>query len=108
MAHAAKGKMVTLPRTKNLSTGKESMHQTGFSDASWGFASHAFAKSARRLNDDKFGCLMNDTQAFVKPTHAWNRSANAATETNLEEDDERACLIYYSGSSDSDSESACK
>ena len=68
MAHAAKGKMVTLPRTKNLSTGKESMHQTGFSDASWGFASHAFAKSACRLNDDKFGCLMNDTQAFVKCT----------------------------------------
>jgi hypothetical protein len=32
MVRAAKGKTVSLPKTFNLSTSKESMRQTGFSD----------------------------------------------------------------------------
>ncbi|KAI0284419.1 hypothetical protein BC826DRAFT_158259 [Russula brevipes] len=36
MAYASKGKMVTVPRTVNHSTGKVPMQQTGFSDAAWG------------------------------------------------------------------------
>ncbi|KAF8479865.1 hypothetical protein JB92DRAFT_2837755 [Gautieria morchelliformis] len=46
-----------------------------------GLCFRAFAKSARGLNDDKFSHLMNDAQAFVKPTRARNRSTNVATET---------------------------
>jgi hypothetical protein len=84
----------------NHFTGIESMRQTGFSDASWGKASRSFAKSASGLGEAKFNSVINDAQRFMKPTRARNRTTDA---TEVEEDDERACLIDYSGS-DSDCE----
>ena len=100
MARAAKGKTVTLPKTMNHTTGKESMRQTGFSDAAWGKVSCSYAKSACGLGKDKFGSVIRDAQGFVKPTRARNRTTDAA---EVEEEDERGCLIDYS-SSDSDCE----
>jgi hypothetical protein len=35
MVRAAKGKKLTLPKILNLSTGKESRQQMGFSDRAW-------------------------------------------------------------------------
>jgi hypothetical protein len=101
MTRAAKGKTVTLPRTMNYSTGKNSMRQTGFSDAAWGKVSRSYTKSARGLDDEKFSSLVDDAQVFVKRTRARNRTTDDV-EVN-DEEDERACLIDYSGS-ESDSE----
>jgi hypothetical protein len=96
MARAAKGKTVTLPRTMNHTTGKESMRQTGFSDASWGKVSRSYTKSACGLGEDKFDSVIRDAQQFVKPIRARNRTTDAVEVD--EEDDERACLIDYPGS----------
>ena len=97
MARAAKGKTVTLPRTMNYSTGKNSMRQTGFSDAAWGQVSRSYTKSAHGLDDEKFSSLIDDAQVFVKRTRARNRTTDG-TEANDLEEDERACLVDYSGS----------
>jgi hypothetical protein len=103
MARAAKGKTVTLPRTVNLSSGKESMRQMGFSDAAWGNASHSYATSARSLAKVKFDVIVKEAQEFVKPTRARNRTTDATETINVDEDDEQACLL-----DNSDSESECK
>jgi hypothetical protein len=50
MAQAARGKMITLPQTLNLSTGKDSTHQMGFSDTAWGKATPSYAKSVSVLS----------------------------------------------------------
>jgi hypothetical protein len=103
MAHAAKGKTVTLPRTVNLSSSKESMRQTGFSDAAWGNASRSYTTSACSLAKVKFDVIVKEAQEFVKPTRARNRTTDATETINVDEDDERACLL-----DNSDSESECK
>jgi hypothetical protein len=50
MVHAVKSKTVNLPKTMNLATGKESMHQTGFSNVAWGKATHNYVKSVCLLS----------------------------------------------------------
>jgi hypothetical protein len=60
MARTSKGKAVTLPHTLNLSTGRESMRQTGFSDAAWGKATRAYAMSAWLLVNNKFDAIIQD------------------------------------------------
>ena len=102
MIHAAKGKTVTLPRTVNLSSGKESMHQTGFSNATWGNASHSYATSACSIITVKFDVIVKEAQEFVKPTRACNKTTNATETININ-DDKWACLL-----NNSDSESECK
>lgn len=97
MARASKGKAVTLPRTINLSTGKESMRQTGFSDASWGKATRGYATSIRSLSNKKFDNIVKEAQAFIKPT----RAKTIPTEViDVDVDSERACLIDNSDSDD--------
>ena len=91
MAHAAKGNMVTLPRTINYSTGKNSMHQTGFSDATWGDISCSYTQSACGLGDKKFSSIIDDAQVFMKRTCAHNMTTDGTEANNLEED-EWACL----------------
>ena len=95
MAHTSKGKTVTLPRTLNHSTGKESMRQTGFSDTAWGKATRGYAKSARALANIKFEAIVKDTQEFMKPIRTRNREVIIIDD---DDDDERACLVDNSGS----------
>jgi spermidine synthase len=71
------------------------MRQTGFSDAAWGDVSRSYTKSACGLSDEKFSSLIDDAQAFVKRTRARNRTTDVV---EVEEEDERACLVDYSGS----------
>ena len=97
MARASKGKTVTLPRTLNHSTGKESMRQTGFSDTAWGKATRGYAKSARVLANIKFETIVKDAQEFMKPIRARNRDTEVIV-VDDDDDDERACLIDNSGS----------
>jgi hypothetical protein len=103
MAQAARGKTITLPRTLNLSTGKESTRQTGFSDAAWGQVTRSYAKSAHALPRAKFNAIVESAQVYAKPIRR-NRSA---TETIVvDQDDERACFVTNSGSeSDEEPES---
>src|ERR1700720_3412521 len=104
MAQAARGKTISLPRTLNLSTGKESMRQTGFSDTAWGKATRGYAKSARALSKAKFAVIIEEAHMFVKPTRARNRTTDATEVIDVDED-ERGCLI---DNSDSESDEECK
>jgi len=103
MVCAAKGKTVTLPQTVNLSSSKESMCQTGFSDAAWGNASCSYATSACSIAKVKFDVIVKEAQEFVKPIHAHNRTTDATETINVDKDDKWACLL-----NNSNAESECK
>ena len=99
MAHASKGKMVTLPRTLNLSTGKDSMCQTGFSDMAWGKATRCYATSVRSLANTKFDAIIQEAREFMKPIQSRGKTTKPTEIINIDDcDDERACLIDNSGS----------
>ena len=76
LSHASKGKAVMLPRTLNMSTGKELMRQTGFSDVAWGKATRGCATSIRSLTNSKFEAIVAAAQPFTKPTRTHNRSSD--------------------------------
>ena len=102
MARGSKGKAVTLPRTLNLSTGKESMRQTGFSDAAWGKTTRDYATSVRSLTNVKYDAIVAAAKPFTKPTRAHNRTS-ASEVIDVDADNERACLV----DNDSDDEDDC-
>ena len=104
MARASKGKTITLPRTLNLSTGKESMRQTGFSDVAWGKATRGYATSARSLANAKFDAIIREAQEFMKPIRARNRTTEPTEIIDIDDDDDkRACLV-----DNSDTDVECK
>ena len=88
MVHAAKGKMVSLHKTFNLSTGKESMCQNGFSYVAWGKATHSYAKSACALTKVKFNGIVQLAQEFMKPNHGCDKSLQALEVICIDSDDE--------------------
>jgi hypothetical protein len=90
MVRAARGKTVNLPKTMNFSTGKESMRQTGFSDASWGKVTRNFAKSARSLSTAKFDIIIKEAEVFMRPVRGCKTKVEII---DVDEDDERACLV---------------
>ena len=106
LARAGRGKTISLPRTFNLSTGKESMRQTGFSDVAWGKATRSYATSACSLTNSKFDAIVQAAQDFMKPVRARNKTAGTVETINIDDDDddERAHLVDNS-ESDSDEES---
>jgi len=93
MAHASKGKMVTFPQSLNLSTAKESMHHTGFSDVAWSRVTHGYATSAHSLMTIKFDAIIQGAWEFMKPIHAHNRTTEAVEILDIDDDDELACLV---------------
>ncbi|KAH9000052.1 hypothetical protein EDB92DRAFT_1939740 [Lactarius akahatsu] len=80
--HAARGKTLTLPKTLNYSTGKDSTRQTGFSDATWGKVTRNYTKSARLLTKAKFDVIIKEAQVFMKPT--WTRTKMAKAGSSRE------------------------
>ena len=68
------------------------MHQTGFSDATWGNISCSYTQSACGLGDKKFSSIIDDAQVFMKRTCAHNMTTDGTEANNLEED-EWACLF---------------
>ena len=93
MVRAANSKTVSLPKTFNPSTGKGSMHQTGFSDISWGKASCSYAKLAHSLTKVKFNGIVELAQEFMKPTRGCGRSTQSTEVIDIDSDDERGCLV---------------
>jgi hypothetical protein len=87
---------MALPRTLNVSTGKESTRQTGFRDAAWGKATRGYATSARGFPKKKFNAIIEEARVYVKPIRR-NRTT-VATETTVVDDDERAHFVCNSGS----------
>ena len=100
MVRASKGKMPALPRILNPTSGKESVRQTGFSDATWGKATRGYAISAHSLTNIKFDAIVQEAQEFMKPTRTRNRTTEASTTDiiNINEDDEHAFLVDNSDS----------
>ena len=104
IARASKGRAVTLPRTFNYYSGKESMRQTGFSDTSWGKATRAYAVSARGLTNKKFDNIVQEASKYIVIKS--NRARKKATDAevieiiDVDDDDERACLVDVSDGDD--------
>ncbi|KAF8222298.1 hypothetical protein L208DRAFT_1323430 [Tricholoma matsutake] len=99
MARASKGKMVTLPWTLNLSSGKDSMRQTGFSEMAWGKATCCYATSACSLANTKFDAIIREAREFMKPIRSRGKTTEPTEVINIDDcDDERACLVNNSGS----------
>ncbi|KAN0131106.1 hypothetical protein V8E53_011107 [Lactarius tabidus] len=105
MAQAARGKMITLPRTLNLSTSKDSTCQTGFSDTAWGKATWSYAKSASVLSKKKFDVIVEDAQKYVKPVRACNRGGTATGTTETKAVDKDDICTHLVKDSDSDANS---
>lgn len=95
IAHASKGKNIPLPRTVNLSTGKESMRQTGFSDIAWGKTTRSYATRAKSLANAKFDVIIQDAKQFLKPIRSRNKITEATDVINIDDDDddERVHLV---------------
>ncbi|KAH9166464.1 hypothetical protein EDB89DRAFT_1910690 [Lactarius sanguifluus] len=96
---AARGKTLTLPKTLNYSTGKDSTRQTGFSDAIWGKATRNYTKSARSLTKAKFDVIIKEARVFMKPTRTRTAKAGSSREViDVDDYDIRACLVANSDS----------
>ena len=107
MAHASKGKAVTLLQTLNLSTGKESMWQTSFSDAIWGKATCSYATSASPFTNTKFGAIVQDAWSFMNPKSTHSKTdTKDVIEINDDNDDEWGNLV--DNSNDNDNNENCK
>ena len=98
MVHAAKAKTVSLPKTFNLSTGKVSMHQTGFSNVAWGKATCSYTKSACSLTKVKFDAIIEQAQDFVKPTRSRGMTTQPMEVIDIDKDDEWVHLADNFGS----------
>jgi hypothetical protein len=104
IAQASKGKTVTLPRTLNYFTGKESMRQTGFNDAAWGKATRAYTKSACSLTKVKLDEIIQGAQPFaiLKSNRAHGKTTESMEIIEIDDEDERACLVDISDSDEDD------
>jgi hypothetical protein len=96
MVHAAKDKTVNLPKTMNLTTRKESMRKTGFSDVAWGKATRNYAKSLCSLSTAKFHVIIKEAKEFIKLIYG-RKTTQAMEIIDVDEDDEQACLVDNSG-----------
>jgi hypothetical protein len=102
MAHDTKSKNVTLPRTINPSSGKESVRQTGFSDTVWGETTREYSSSIRALSNTKFDAIVKEAEVFKKRTRASNKTSSDTTQVDAGNNlKRRACLV---DNSDSDSD----
>ncbi|KAH9027217.1 hypothetical protein EDB85DRAFT_1893035 [Lactarius pseudohatsudake] len=97
----ARGKTLTLPKTLNYSTGKDSTRQMGFSDAIWGKATRNYTKSARSLTKAKFDVIIKEARVFMKPTWTQTKMAKAGSSReviDVDDYDIRVCLVANSNS----------
>jgi hypothetical protein len=109
MVRAAKGKAITLPKTMNYFTGKNTKNVTGFNDGMWGERTRSYLKSVdKNLKDDaKFNAVIRGAMEFAKSTRRVEDTTSGSRDNEDEdEDDERAQLVDRSdsGSDDDDDE----
>jgi len=104
VANASKGKVVTLPRSFNRTTGKEPMRQTGFNDTTWGKVTRSYTLAARELSNSKFESIVEEAQPFVNVKSNRFRKTEEAVEV-IDSDDsakQRQYLYHTSGEDNSD------
>lgn len=94
-------KKLTIPRTLNRATGKESLCQAGFSDTSWGNKTREYAAWAGALTNVKFDRIVRATQPFMNLKLNQTGKTTEAVET-INVDNELACLVDNDDSSDAD------
>ena len=104
MVRNAKGKVPTLPKQINQSTGKVSNQLTGFNEVVWGKRCQSYVKSAKKLSASRFDEIITLASEFMKTTH------HIIDDTDIieidEEEDVRANIIDIS--SGSEDEANCK
>ena len=93
MAHAAKGKKLTLPRILNLSTGKGLTWHTEFSDKAWGKETQGFAKLACGLTKAKYDIILEEALEAARQSLKGDFTTSASAVTGTGDDDEHACLV---------------
>ena len=94
MISAAKGKAVTLPKTMNYSTGKNSKNMTGFNDGMWGGRMRSYITSINKnLKEDcKFDAVISSAMEFARSSHCI-KDSTSAPQDNEDKEDERAQLV---------------
>lgn len=82
-----KGKPVTILKTLNETTGRESSSKSDFSEAHWGKATKAYANSAANLSPAKINMILEEAKEFAKPI--CRRGSRAEDPIDVDGDDGR-------------------
>ncbi|KIM74444.1 hypothetical protein PILCRDRAFT_92610 [Piloderma croceum F 1598] len=99
MVQKAKGKIPTLPKQINHTTGKVSNQSTGFNKVTWGVRCKSYVKSAKKLTDDRFDKVVCLATEFMKVNHCLVDEDDDVIEIE-EDEDVRANIIDISSSED--------
>jgi hypothetical protein len=91
--HAAKGKAVTIPKMKNLGSGKDSMQPVGFNDAAWGVATQHYATNAGRLPDAKFKAIFDEAREFMKTVRGRKNTEGTEAVKTKNDNDTRVMVL---------------
>jgi hypothetical protein len=84
-------KLVTIPRSKNESSGKESLYKAEFSDACWGNATNIYAGYASKMSASKVNAILNQAKEFVKPI-SYRKATQASDPMKVDEDEDRTMV----------------
>jgi hypothetical protein len=66
MVEKAKGRVPTLPKQINQSTGKVSRQLTGFNEVTWGKRCKSYVASAKKLSEARFDEVVRLATEFMK------------------------------------------
>ena len=105
MMQNAKGKVPTLPKQINQSTGRVSHQLTGFNKVMWGTRCKSYVKSAKKLSAIWFDEVVRLATEFTKINHRLIDEDDDIIEIE-EEEDIRANIIDISSGSEDEAE--CK
>ncbi|KIM86487.1 hypothetical protein PILCRDRAFT_4965 [Piloderma croceum F 1598] len=105
MVQDAKGKVPTLPKQINQSTGRVSHQLTGFNEVTWGMRCKSYVKSAKGLSATRFDEVVRLATEFTKINHGLIDEDDDIIEIE-EEEDIRANIIDISSGSEDEAESS--
>jgi len=101
MMQKAKGRVPTLPKQVNQSTGKVSNQSTCFNEVTWGKRCESYVKSAKNLSNSRFDEVVDLAVKCLKTTHHITDDTDVI-EIDEEEEDVQANIIDISSGSESD------
>lgn len=104
MVQNAKGKVPTLPKQINQSTGKVSTQLTGFNEVAWGKRCKSYMRSAKGLSSSRFDEVVSLATEFMKTTH--HIIDDDIIEVDDDDNDIHTNIIDISSSSEDETE--CK
>jgi hypothetical protein len=105
MVQKAKGKVPTLPKQINQSTGKVSHQLTGFNEVTWGKRCKSYVASAKKLSEARFDEVVRLATEFTKINTRLVDDDDDVIEIE-DEEDIRANVIDIPSSSEDEAE--CK